>query len=93
MTGREEDGMEAEKSLWEENIAFWEKWSTDCTTTTFDLMQKKLEEASSFQTEIDKAGKAAFSTQVSIALAAIKVLECQIETLSNRVDELTRKNG
>ncbi|MBI4787351.1 MAG: hypothetical protein HY782_09935 [Chloroflexi bacterium] len=80
--------MEAEKSIWEENIELWEKWSNDCQGTMFKAMETALQQSSSFRAEIDKATNAAISTQVGVALAAIKVLECQIEGLTTQVEEL-----
>ncbi len=83
--------MESEKSLWEENIALWEKWSNDCSGTMFRAMEDALYQSTSFREQIDKAMNAAFSTQIRIALSAIKVLACQVETLSETVEQLSEE--
>jgi hypothetical protein len=80
--------MKADKIPWEENYFLWEKWSSDCSGAIFKAMEESLQQSTSFRGEIDKAMNAALNTQMGIALAAIKVLEGQITTLSAQVEKL-----
>ncbi len=83
--------MKVDKIPWEENYFLWEKWSTDCSGAIFKAIEESLQQSNSFGAEIDKAMNAALSTQMGIALAAIKVLEDQITTLSAQVEKLTEE--
>lgn len=80
--------MEAEKNLWEQNIALWEKWTSTYTDTMFKAMEKSLDQSTSFRSQIDKAVNTAMNTQFEMALASLKALERQVEVLSAKVDKL-----
>jgi hypothetical protein len=80
--------METEKTIWEQNIALWEKWTGAYTDTMFKAMERSLDQSSIVRSQIDKAVNTAVSTQVEMTLASIKALERQIESLSAKVDQL-----
>jgi hypothetical protein len=80
--------MENEKTIWEQNIALWEKWTGAYTDTMFKAMERSLDQSSIVRSQIDKAVNTAVSTQVGMTLASIKALERQIESLSAKVDQL-----
>ena len=80
--------MPEEKSLWEQNMAMWEKWSSTYTDTMFKTMEKTLEQSQIFRGQVDKAVNTAVSAQFEMTLAALRALEKQVETLSAKVDKL-----
>ncbi len=80
--------MEAEKNLWEQNIALWEKWTSAYTETMFKAVEKSLDQSTSFRTQIDKAVNTAMNTQFEMTLTSLKALERQVEILSAKVDKL-----
>ncbi len=80
--------MEAEKNLWEQNIALWEKWTSAYTDTMFKAMEKTLDQSTSFRSQVDKAVNTAMNTQFEMTLTSLKALERQVEILSAKVDKL-----
>ncbi len=80
--------MDGEKTLWEQNIALWEKWTGAYTDTMFKAMEKTLEQSTSFRGQIDKAVNTAMSTQMDMMLSAIRALERQMAALSEKMDKV-----
>ncbi len=80
--------MEAEKNIWEQNIALWEKWTSTYTDTMFKAMEKTLDQSVMFRSQIDKSVNQAVGAQLEMTLAAIQALEMQVQTLSGKVDKL-----
>ncbi|MBI4787350.1 MAG: hypothetical protein HY782_09930 [Chloroflexi bacterium] len=83
--------MEAEKNIWEQNIALWEKWTSNYTDTMFKAMEKTLDQSTLFRGQVDKAVSAAMSTQFEMTLVSLKALERQVEGLSAKVDKLVQE--
>ncbi len=85
--------MEAEKNLWEQNIALWEKWTSTYTDTMFKAVEKSLDQSTSFRGQIDKAVNTAMNTQFEMTIASLQALERQVEILSTKVDKLVDEKG
>ena len=47
--------MEPERNMWEQNVALWEKWTSQYTDTMFKAMEKSMDQSSSIRSQLDKA--------------------------------------
>jgi UTP:GlnB (protein PII) uridylyltransferase len=83
--------MGKDKTLFETNMEMWEKWTGSYMDTMFKTMEKTMEQSAAFRKQLDKAAATAASSQLEGALAAIKSLEEQVQTLSGKVDELLQE--
>ncbi len=85
--------MSEDKSLFDKNLEMWERWTSSYMDTMAKAMDKTMEQSAAFRQQVEKAAAAAVDAQLDVALAAIKALEKQVETLSARIDELLKKQG
>lgn len=74
--------------IFEKNMEMWEKWTSTYMDTMSKAMDKTMEQSAALKKQVDKAVATALGTQLDAALAAIKSLERQVESLSGKIDEL-----
>jgi hypothetical protein len=80
--------MSEDKSFFEKNMQMWERWTSSYMDTMASAMEKTMEQSAALQKQVDKAVATAVGVQMDAALAAIRSLEKQVETLSVKIDEL-----
>ena len=85
--------MSEAKSFFETNMQMWEKWTSTYMDTMSKAMEKTMEQSVAFKEQMDKAVATAVNAQMDAALAAIKSLEEQVETMSGKIDELLEKEA
>jgi hypothetical protein len=88
----EEHTMSEEKSFFDRNMEMWERWTSSYMDTMSRAMERTMEQSTSLRKQVDKAVAMAVGTQFDVALAAIKALETQVETLSTKIDELMQQD-
>ncbi len=80
--------MSEEKSFFEKNMQMWERWTSSYVDTMSAAMEKTMEQSAALRKQVDKAVATAVGTQLDAALAAIRSLEKQVETLAGKIDEM-----
>jgi hypothetical protein len=80
--------MSEQKSFFEQNMEMWEKWTGTYMDTMFKTVERAMEQSSAFQKQIESAVARAVSAQLEGTLSAMKALQQQVETLSEKVNEL-----
>jgi hypothetical protein len=83
--------MSEDKSFFEKNMEMWERWTSSYMDTMATAMEKTMEQSTALKTQVDKAVATAVGTQMDAALAALRSLEKQVETLSVKIDELLQQ--
>ena len=82
--------MSETKNILEQNIEMWEKMTGTYMDSMFKAMEKTMEQSSAFQKQVNEAVNTAVNTQLEATLAAIKVVERQVTTLTEKVDQLLK---
>jgi hypothetical protein len=88
----EDRSMSEAKNFFEQNMEMWEKWTGSYMDTMFKTVEKTMEQSSSFRKQIEDAVATAVSAQLEGTLKTMKALERQVETLSERVNELLKQD-
>jgi hypothetical protein len=82
--------MAEEKSFFEKNMETWEKWTSTYMDTMAQAMDRTMQQSASFKEQMDKAVASAVGTQMDAMLGALKSLERQVETLSEKIDDMLK---
>lgn len=83
--------MSEEKSFFEKNMEMWERWTSSYMDTMAAAMDKTMEQSTALRKQVDKTVATAVGAQMDAMLAAIRSLEKQIETLSDKLDEMLKQ--
>jgi hypothetical protein len=84
--------MSEDKSFFEKNMEMWERWTSSYMDTMATAMEKTMEQSTALRKQVDKAVATAVGTQMDAALAAIRALEKQVETLAGKIDEMLEQD-
>jgi RNA polymerase-binding transcription factor DksA len=79
------------EEFFKKNMEMWEKFSTSYMDNMFKMVEKTMEQSQVFKDRVDQAVTEAVSQQLDATLAGLKALQKQVETLSEKVDQLAEK--
>jgi hypothetical protein len=83
--------MSEEKSVFDRSMEMWERWTGTYMDTMAKAMERTMDQSAAFRKQVDRAVAMAVETQLGATLTAIRALEKQIETLSDKMDELLKQ--
>jgi len=79
------------EDLYKRNLEMWEKFTSSYMDTMFKTVEKTIEQSSVIKAQVDKAVAQTVSSQFEATLAALQVLQRQVEALSAKVDKLAEE--
>jgi len=79
------------EDLYKRNLEMWEKFTSSYMDTMFKTVEKTIEQSSVIKAQVDKAVAQTVSSQFDATLAALQVLQRQVEALSAKVDKLAEE--
>jgi hypothetical protein len=85
--------MGEEKTILEQNIEMWEKMTGNYMDSMFKAMEKTMEQTSAFQKRLNETVSTAVNSQLDATMMAVKAMERQLATLSEKVDQLLEQQG
>jgi hypothetical protein len=95
LTGSYMDSMfKAMQKTMEQSTTFREKIDeavSSAVGTQMEAIEKAMEQSESFRKQVDEAVSSAVNTQIEATLGAIKAMERQLAALTEKVDELLKK--
>jgi len=79
------------EDLYKRNLERWEKFTSSYMDTMFKTVEKTIEQSNVIKAQVDKAVAQTVSSQFDATLAALQVLQRQVEALSAKVDKLAEE--
>jgi len=79
------------EDLYKRNLEMWEKFTSSYMDTMFKTVEKTIEQSNVIKAQVDKAVAQTVSSQFDATLAALQVLQRQVEALSAKVDKLAEE--
>ena len=79
------------EDLYKRNLEMWEKFTSSYMDTMFKTVEKTIEQSNVIKAQVDKAVAQTVSSQFEATLAALQVLQRQVEALSAKVDKLAEE--
>jgi len=79
------------EDLYKRNLEMWEKYTSSYMDTMFKTVEKTIEQSNVIKAQVDKAVAQTVSSQFDATLAALQVLQRQVEALSAKVDKLAEE--
>ena len=80
--------MGDEKSILQQNIEMWEKMTGTYMDSMFKAVEKTMEQSAAFQGRINETVSNAVGAQLDATLEAMKAMQRQLESLTEKVDKL-----
>jgi hypothetical protein len=77
-----------EKNILQQNIEMWEKMTGTYMDSMFKAVEKTMEQSAAFQGRINETVSSAVGSQLDATLEAMKAMQRQLESLTEKVDKL-----
>ena len=79
------------EDYFKKNIELWEQFTTSYVDTMFKMVGKTMDQSQAFKDQMEKVVDDTVSQQMSATVAAIQMMQKQMEVLSAKMDELLEK--
>ncbi len=79
------------EDFFKKNVEMWEKFTTSYMDTMFKTVERTMDQSQAVKDKVDKAARDAVSTEMDATLTALQAIQRQVETLTEKVDELMEK--
>ncbi len=76
------------EDYFKKNVEMWEKFTDTYMDTMFRMVEKTMDQSQVFKEQMDKVANEAVSNQLDVTMAALEAIQKQMDTLSEKLDEL-----
>lgn len=79
------------EDYFKKNIELWEQFTTSYMDTMFRMVGKTMDQSQAFQDQMERVVDETVSKQMTATMTTLQAMQNQMETLSQKMDQLLEK--